>query len=128
MRGGKSVAHLIFDDHPIGNPVINHADILLRLSWKGGLFSADKIISEEGLDGEVEIPFRRFGLDRFGREIFGNMIAIGVLISELRIGVSDGILSNILPIKFREDNLKALNFGLGLRERMGQEYANLSIG
>ncbi|MFQ5925317.1 MAG: 2-oxoacid:acceptor oxidoreductase family protein, partial [Dehalococcoidia bacterium] len=34
VRGAMSVAHLTFDKEPIANPVIQEADILLKLSDK----------------------------------------------------------------------------------------------
>jgi Pyruvate/2-oxoacid:ferredoxin oxidoreductase gamma subunit len=42
VRGAMSVAYLVFDKMPIANPVVQEADILLKLSDKAGELRAEK--------------------------------------------------------------------------------------
>ena len=80
VRGSMSDAFLIFDDEPIANPVVEEADIMLKLADKGHLrISGRKVVTDLGLDvpGAEQIPFASLGSQHFGKELFGNMIALG---------------------------------------------------
>ena len=51
VRGSMSDAFLIFDDEPILNPVVEEADIMLKLADKGHLrISGRKVVADLGLD------------------------------------------------------------------------------
>ena len=51
VRGSMSDAFLIFDDEPIANPVVEEADIMLKLADKGHLrISGRKVVADLGLD------------------------------------------------------------------------------
>ena len=79
-----SDAFLIFDDEPIANPVVEEADIMLKLADKGHLrISGRKVVTDLGLDvaGAEQIPFASLGSQHFGKELFGNMIALGRLLN-----------------------------------------------
>ena len=116
VRGAMSVAHLVFEKEPIGNPVIGEADVLLKLSDKAGGLQAEKTVCETGLCTDEEIPFGKLGTERFGKEIFGNMVALGRLISLVGIEVSEEELAKVLPLKYREENISAVQFGYHLKE------------
>lgn len=116
VRGGMSVAHLTFDKESIANPVIEEADILLKLSDKAEGLHARKTVGQTGLHIDEEIPFDKLGIEKFGREIFGNMIALGHLMSLVGVDVSDEELTAVLPLKYREENLSAVHFGHHLKE------------
>jgi Pyruvate/2-oxoacid:ferredoxin oxidoreductase gamma subunit len=116
VRGAMSVAYLIFDKEPIANPVIQEADILLKLSNKAEGLHARKTVCETGLCTDEEISFGKLGLEKFGREIFGNMIALGRLIALVGVTVSENELAEVLPLKYREENLSAVLFGHHLKE------------
>lgn len=125
VRGGMSKAHLIFDKKPIVNPVIDEADILLKLSDKAKGLHAKRIVCATGVDSDSEdatceykeeIPFHTLGIERFGREIFGNMIALGHLMALVGIDVTDKKLAETLPLRHREENLSAVLFGYHLKE------------
>ena len=90
VRGSMSDAFLIFDDEPIANPVVEEADIMLKLADKGHLrISGRKVVADLGLDvpGAEQIPFASLGSQHFGKELFGNMIALGRI---LRLAASTG--------------------------------------
>ena len=84
VRGSMSDAFLIFDDQPIANPVVEEADIMLKLADKGHLrISGRKVVADLGLDvpGAEQIPFASLGSQHFGKELFGNMIALGTVVA-----------------------------------------------
>ena len=52
VRGSMSDAFVIFDDHPIANPVVEEADIMLKLADKGHLrIHGRKVVTDLGLGG-----------------------------------------------------------------------------
>jgi Pyruvate/2-oxoacid:ferredoxin oxidoreductase gamma subunit len=116
VRGAMSVAYLTFDKEPIANPVIQEADILLKLSDKAQGLRAEKTVCQTGLCTDEEIPFGKLGVEKFGREIFGNMIALGRLMALVGIEVSEEELAKVLPLKYREANVSAVQFGYNLKE------------
>ncbi len=116
VRGAMSLAYLVFDKKPIDNPLIDDADILLKLSDKAGGFAAEKTVCQTGLCSDEQIPFERLGEEEFGKEIFGNMIALGRLIALVGIDIPDEELEKVLPLKYREENMKAAHFGFALKE------------
>jgi Pyruvate/2-oxoacid:ferredoxin oxidoreductase gamma subunit len=116
VRGAMSVAYLTFDDKPIADPVAEKADILLKLSPKGLGFQARRTVCETGLCTDEEIPFSKYGVERFGREIFGNMIALGHLIRLIGLKVSSEELSKVIPLRHSEENINAVQFGYSLKE------------
>ncbi len=116
VRGAMSVAYLTFDREAIANPVVDEADILIKLSDKAGGFLARKTVCQTGLCTDEEIPFGKLGEEKFGREIFGNMIALGRLMALVGVEVSDEELAKVLPLKYKEENLSAVHFGYYLKE------------
>lgn len=116
VRGAMSLAHLIFNNHPIDNPVIEDADILLKLSDKATGLRAEKTVCETGLCTDEEVAFGHLGWEKFGNEIFGNMIALGRLIKLVDLNVSDKELTRVLPLKYREENIRAVHVGYDLKQ------------
>jgi Pyruvate/2-oxoacid:ferredoxin oxidoreductase gamma subunit len=116
VRGAMSVAYLIFDKEPIANPVVQEADILLKLSAKAEGLRAERTVCQTGLCTDEEIPFGKLGVDKFGEEIFGSMIALGRLIALVGVEVSEEELSKVLPLKYKEENISAVQFGYHLKE------------
>ena len=145
VRGGLSLAHLTYDTEPIDNPVIDEADILLKLSDKAEELHAKTIVCQTGLTPEKaqplgiedipptteEIPFSEMGTGIFGKELFGYMIALGRLMVLADIKAPESELQTALPKKFKEENLKAINFGQRLDEegqkRLGEEKSGRRI-
>jgi len=116
VRGAMSVAYLTFDKEPIANPVIDEADILLKLSDKADGLRAEKTVCQTGLCTDEEIPFTELGIENFGKEVFGNMIALGRLMALIGVEVSEEELAKVLPVKHREENISAVRFGYHLKE------------
>ncbi len=107
----ESVAYLTYDRNPIENPMIDEADILVRLHAKGDQLIAQKTICDTGLCTDEEVPFGRIGIEKFGQTIFGNMIALGRLLRLIDIDISHIELEKFLPKSYLKENLKAIQLG-----------------
>jgi Pyruvate/2-oxoacid:ferredoxin oxidoreductase gamma subunit len=119
VRGGMSEAFLTWDREPISNFVVECADVVLRLADRGPMhLQADYVIADCDLikAGEVgeEIPFLQLGVDKFGRDLFGNMIALGRLLCVCDVEFTDEHLTAALPKKYVEYNIAAIKYGFGL--------------
>ncbi len=117
VRGSMSDAFVIFDDAPIANPVVEEADILLKLADKGHLrIRGRKVITDLGLGGEghEQIPFASLGSEHFGRELFGNMIALGRLLRLAEIDFDEDSIRHSLPKRYQDENVAAIRYGFAL--------------
>jgi Pyruvate/2-oxoacid:ferredoxin oxidoreductase gamma subunit len=119
VRGGMSEAFLKYDREPISNFVIECADVVLRLADRGPRhLSTDYVIADcdlmkPGETGE-EIPFMQLGVDKFGRDLFGNMIALGRLLCVCDVDFTDEHLTRALPKKYIDENIAAIKFGYAM--------------
>jgi len=145
VRGGLSLAHLVYDKHPIDNPVIDEADILLKLSDKAEGLRAKTTVYQTGLGDKEgkslklenipptneEIPFSELGTEIFGKELFGYMIALGRLMVLADINPPENDIRAVLPKKYKEENMNAIIFGRRLDEegqkRLGEEKSGRRI-
>ena len=119
VRGSMSDAFLIFDDEPIENPVVEEADIMLKLADKGHLrISGRKVVADLGLDvpGAEQIPFASLGSQHFGKELFGNMIALGRILRLAGIQFDEAAIRESLPRRFVDENVAAIQFGYNLTD------------
>jgi Pyruvate/2-oxoacid:ferredoxin oxidoreductase gamma subunit len=119
VRGGMIEAFLEYDREPISNFVVECADVVLRLADRGPIhLSADYVIADIGLikPGErgEEIPFLQLGVEKFGRDLFGNMIALGRLLCVCDVDFTDEHLREALPKKYVDENIAAIKCGYGL--------------
>ena len=117
VRGSMSDAFVIFDDVPIANPVVEDADIMLKLADKGHLrISGRKVVTDLGLGrpGDEQIPFATLGEEKFGKELFGNMIALGRLLRLAGIDLDEDAIRESLPRRFVEENVEAIKYGYAL--------------
>jgi Pyruvate/2-oxoacid:ferredoxin oxidoreductase gamma subunit len=119
VRGGMSEAFLTWDREPVSNFVVECADVVLRLADRGpNHLSADHLITDVGLmkpgeQGE-EIPFLQLGVEKFGRDLFGNMIALGRLLCVCNVDFTDEHLKEALPHKYVEENIAAIKYGYAM--------------
>jgi Pyruvate/2-oxoacid:ferredoxin oxidoreductase gamma subunit len=119
VRGGMSEAFLEYDREPISNFVVECADVVLRLADRGPIhLVADYVIADcdlikPGERGE-EIPFLQLGVEKFGRDLFGNMIALGRLLCICDVDFTDEHLREALPKKYVDENVAAIKYGYGL--------------
>ncbi len=119
VRGGMSEAFLKYADEPISNPVVEHADVTLRLADRGPNHLESRYVvcdiglAKPGEDAE-EIPFLELGVKHFGRDLFGNMIALGRLLRLAGVSFDEEALASALPAKYREENIGAVRYGYDL--------------
>ena len=126
VRGSMSDAFLIFDDRPIENPVVEEADIMLKLADKGHLrIHGRKVITDLGLGipGQEQIPFASLGSQHFGKELFGNMIALGRVLRLAEIEFDEPAIRESLPRRFVDENIAAIRFGYELTDETIADYA-----
>jgi hypothetical protein len=114
-----SEAFLKYDREPISNFVIECADVVLRLADRGPVhLSSDYVIADIGLTkpGETgeEIPFLELGVEKFGRDLFGNMIALGRLLCVCDVDFTEKHLIEALPKKYIDENIAAIKYGYGM--------------
>jgi Pyruvate/2-oxoacid:ferredoxin oxidoreductase gamma subunit len=126
VRGSMSDAFLIFDDVPIANPVVEEADIMLKLADKGHLRIHGKTVITDlglGLPGQEQIPFASLGSQHFGKELFGNMIALGRLLRLAGIEFDEASIRESLPRRYVDENVAAIKFGYELTPGTIASYA-----
>lgn len=121
VRGGMSEAFLKYDREPIANPVVEVADVTLRLADRGPThLASDYVVADVGLarpdERGEEIPFLQLGVERFGRDLFGNMIALGRMLRLANVEFRDEDLLAALPRKYQAENIAAIHFGYELDE------------
>ncbi len=117
VRGSMSDAFVIFDDLPIENPVVEEADIMLKLADKGHLRIRGRLVVTDlglGLPGQEQIPFASLGSQHFGKELFGNMIALGRLLRLAKVEFDEAAIRESLPQRFVDDNVAAIRYGYEL--------------
>ena len=114
VRGSMSDAFVIFDDQPIANPVVEEADIMLKLADKGHLrISGRTVVTDLGLGrpGDEQIPFASLGSEHFGKELFGNMIALGRVLRLAAVDFDEAAIRASLPRRYQDENVAAIRFG-----------------
>jgi Pyruvate/2-oxoacid:ferredoxin oxidoreductase gamma subunit len=117
VRGSMSDAFLIFDDKPITNPVVEEADIMLKLADKGHLRIRGRTVVTDlglGIPGQEQIPFASLGSQHFGKELFGNMIALGRILRLASIDWDEAAVRESLPRRYQDENVAAIRFGYDL--------------
>ena len=114
VRNTRISAYLVYDRNPIENPMIDEADILVRLHAKGDQLIAQKTICDTGLCTDEEIPFGMMGIEKFGHALFGNMIALGRLLRLVDLDISHLELEKLLPKSYVKENTKAIQVGYDL--------------
>jgi len=114
VRNTRISAYLTYDQKPIENPMIDEADILVRLHPKGDQLIAQKTICDTGLCTDEEVPFGMMGIEKFGQTIFGNLIALGRLFRLIDLDISHIDLEKVLPKSYLKENLKAIQLGYDL--------------
>jgi Pyruvate/2-oxoacid:ferredoxin oxidoreductase gamma subunit len=119
VRGGMSEAFVAYDTEPIANFVVECADVVVRLADRGPnhltteYVIADCDLIKPGERGE-EIPFLQLGVEKFGRDLFGNMIALGRLLRVCSVEFTEEHLREVLPKKYVEENVAAIKYGYSL--------------
>ena len=87
VRGSMSDAFLIFDDEPIENPVVEEADIMLKLADKGHLRIHGRKVVAEGVENEEILDaLQRMKCDIVQGYLFGRPVPLPELVERLSVG------------------------------------------
>lgn len=127
-RGGASKAEVIISNNPIYHPKVTTPDLLLAMTQQ----AADKYIADLSADGIlvidedlvpnppafggkiVRVPITRMAVEEIGKDLFANIIALGVM-SKLSGLVSDdavrAAVTHRVPPATIEKNMQALELG-----------------
>ena len=68
------------------------------------------------MPGAEQIPFASLGSQQFGKELFGNMIALGRLLRLAGIEFDESAIRESLPRRYVDENVAAIRFGYDLTE------------
>ena len=125
-RGGASKAEVIISDGPIYYPKATWVNILLAMSQKAcdqylydltvdGTFIADTTyVTQVPTSRAVTIPISARTREKFGKELFSNIVALGVLVGATDIVSKKAIKAAVMarvPEGTEKINEEALNFG-----------------
>jgi hypothetical protein len=73
------------------------------------------------MEGDEQIPFASLGSQHFGRELFGNMIALGRLLNLAGIEFDEASIRDSLPRRYQDENVAAIRYGFELTaEQIGE--------
>ena len=90
---------------------------MLKLADKGHLrIHGRKVVTDLGLGGpgDEQIPFASLGSEHFGKELFGNMIALGRLLRLAEIDFDETAIRESLPRRYQDENVAAIRYGYSL--------------
>lgn len=131
-RGGASKAEVIISDAPIYHPKVTNPDLLLAMTQQ----AADKYIKDLAADGIlvidedlvpnppvhahlVRVPITRMAVEEVGKDLFANIIALGVVSKIANIvsldAVREAVASRVPPATI-EKNMEALELGFKAAE------------
>lgn len=100
MRGSDISGFIIFSKNRIENPIVDKADLLVVLAKTKLHFNSKEIVDFS----EKEFPDKKLA----------NMYGLGFLIKKFNLNVTDSELSEVLPTRGKEDNLKGIREGMKL--------------
>jgi len=126
-RGGASKSEVIISDEPVYHPHVRQPDIVLAMTQK----AADKYYKDLHPDGllildeqlvpdppafahTIRIPITKLAVEKAGRKLFANIVALGALVHLTGIVQFDSIkkaVANRVPPHTVERNMKALQLG-----------------
>jgi len=125
-RGGASRSEIIIADGPIFFPKATWVDILLTMSQKasdqysfdlkaGGLFIVDTTyVNQIPTSSALAIPISASTREKFGKEIFSNIVALGVICEATKVVSAQALLAAVsarVPAGTKKMNSEALAFG-----------------
>ncbi len=128
-RGGASKAEIIISDGPIYYPKATWVNILLAMSQKAcdqylydltmdGTFIADTTyVTQVPTSRAITIPISARTREKFGKELFSNIVALGVLVGTTGIVSKKAIKAAVMarvPKGTEKINEEALDFGFTL--------------
>lgn len=126
-RGGASKAEVIIADMPIYHPKVLNPEVLLAMTQK----AAENYISDLRKDGVlivdedlvpqvpafgrvIKVPITRLAVEKLGRDLFANIIALGILVKVTGVVSFDTISKAVakrVPPATVDKNMEALRIG-----------------
>ena len=124
VRAGEISADLIYSKKDIINPIIDEADLLVRLGETKDHFRAKEMIVnsivadvKDTCSGKVtRVGFTDTAQSTFESKRFVNMLALGRMLKFFSIDPKTLSLKDFLPSKFVENNIKAIQMGYELSD------------
>lgn len=126
-RGGASKSEVIIDDAPIYHPHVLVPDLVLAMTQKAadkyykdlnpdGLLVLDEqlVPNVPGFPHVVRIPITKIAIEKVGKPLFANIVALGALVRLTGIVSFEAIkkaVANRVPPHTVEQNMKALELG-----------------
>jgi Pyruvate/2-oxoacid:ferredoxin oxidoreductase gamma subunit len=123
VRSGSVTAYLTYDDHAITNPIIEEADYLIILTKNADLKGRMNIVEDCACETKnceickkhaghnIRVPLNVLAETKTGSKKFVNMVTLGYLLKVLEIDIKHIDLKKVLPDRFVEENLKAIDVG-----------------
>jgi 2-oxoglutarate ferredoxin oxidoreductase subunit gamma len=124
-RGGYVRAQLVIAPQYVDSPVVENADVFVAFSapayrkfydlCRGKILYDPEMVNEVRTDAperHVAVPATQLSKERFGKELFANMIMLGALtrLSGMDYAAMKQAMLEIIP-RFHEQNLAALEAG-----------------
>ncbi|HUW65655.1 MAG TPA: 2-oxoacid:acceptor oxidoreductase family protein [Spirochaetia bacterium] len=134
-RGGATKAEVILSDAPVDYPMVTAADLLLAMNQE----SCDRYLAGVKNNGTVivdstnvshtpptptrlvSLPLTAVAREELGKEMFANMVALGVITSltgEISLREAENALLTRVPPATTEANRKAFWLGVQLANRL----------
>lgn len=126
-RGGATKAEVIVSERPIFHPKVGQPDILLALTQQAAnkyaaenkedtVMVVDEDLVPEPPDAKrlVKVPITRLAVEKLGRDLFANIIALGVLVKisgAVTIESVQKAVAHRVPKATVEKNMEALRLG-----------------
>jgi 2-oxoglutarate ferredoxin oxidoreductase subunit gamma len=126
-RGGASKAEVVISDQEIDYPKAIEPDVLLAMNQKscdayffdlkpGGILIVDSThVKQLPTSRAITVPFSRLAREATGREMAGNIVALGTLAAVTGVVSLEGLEAAVLarvPRGTEEMNRKALQAGI----------------
>ena len=126
-RGGASKSEVIIDDGTIFHPHVKHPDYVLAMTQKAAdkyfedmnpdgvlVLDSDLVPSVPDVKNVVQIPITKLAVEKVGKALFANIVALGALVKLTKIVELDTIkrsVANRVPPATVEKNMYALQIG-----------------
>ena len=136
-RGGASKAEVVIAQGEIDHPEVISADVLVAMSQeacdkyagnmkKGGLLIVDQEkVGRIPSNKAVKVPITRLALERSGRTITANVVALGVLVGLTNVVSRESIEKAVMaraPKGTEQMNLAALSAGFEAAEQAAPKH------
>jgi len=134
VKGGSSSADIIISEKEIYYPLIRKIDILLAFTQNAVKYNLKKITPKSTIIYDsshfalekipnvniIEVPFENISLKEFGKDVFFNIMALGFLISYIKIISPERVLDLISKKLKGSDEINTRLFFKGLE--LGKKY------